>query len=188
MSYLQNFGVTLLSTLFINTFYAALTPFATHTPRADPTDSFLALSVATALFVALQYPFGALSDRFGRRPQIMVWSVAIAVLVVPLSTLVRPGLGGLLVVYCTGLGLYALFTSIAPAVMSELFPTEVRAIGIGSWYNLTVALFGGTAPLVIQALTNAGRQQVFFWYVAAGAAVCFFTVLSMRETSGTELR
>ncbi len=184
----QILGVTLLSTLCFYTFFAALTPFATRTRGADPTDNFLALSVATALFIALQYPFGWLSDRFGRRPQIMVWSVAIALLIVPLSSLVRPGLGGLLVVYCTGLGLYALFTSIAPAVMSELFPTEVRAIGIGSWYNLTVAVFGGTAPLVIQALSSAGRQQAFFYYVAAGAVVCLFTALSMRETAGTELR
>jgi MHS family alpha-ketoglutarate permease-like MFS transporter len=124
----------------------------------------------------------------GRRPQLLVCSAAIALLVVPLSTLVRPGLGGLMVLHCTGLGLYALMTSIAPAVMSEVFPTEVRAIGMGSWYNLTVATFGGTGPLVIQALSSAGRQQAFSWYVAAGAVVCFLTVLSMRETAGTELR
>src|SRR5262249_28338387 len=37
-----------------------------------------------------------------------------------------------------------------PAIMSELFPTRLRGLGIGAWYNLTVALFGGTAPLVIQ--------------------------------------
>ena len=186
-SVVQICGVTLLSTLCFYTFFVALTPYAVRR-GVTATDNFLALSVATALFVALQYPMGALSDRFGRRPQLLVWSVAIAILIVPLSSLIRPGLTGMLVVYSVGLGLYSLMTSIAPAVMSELFPTEVRGIGIGAWYNITVATFGGTAPLVITALTNAGRPHLFFWYVAVGAALCFLTALSLRETAGTALR
>ncbi|MDP9398545.1 MAG: MFS transporter [Actinomycetota bacterium] len=180
-------GVTLLSTLCFYTFFVALTPYAVRR-GVTATDNFLALSIATALFVALQYPMGALSDRFGRKPQLLVWSAAIAVLVVPLSALIRPGLTGMLVVYCTGLGLYSLMTSIAPAIMSELFPTEVRGIGIGAWYNITVATFGGTAPLVITALGNAGRPHFFFWYVTSGAVLCFLTVLSLRETARTPLR
>lgn len=177
-------GFTMLSTLCYYTFFSALTPFAVKTRGVDPVDVFLALSVATALFIALQYPMGALSDRFGRRPQLLVWSAATAVLIVPLSTLIKPGLTGLLVVFCVGLGLYTMMTSIAPAVMSELFPTELRGLGIGAWYNLTVALFGGTAPLVITLLT--GSQ--FFLYVAAGAVVAFLVILTLPETKGTELR
>ena len=149
---------------------------------------FIALSIATALFVALQYPMGLLSDRVGRKPQLLVWSAATAVLIVPLSTLIGPGLGNLLVVFCVGLGLYTAMTSIAPAIMSELFPTELRGLGIGAWYNLTVATFGGTAPLVIQALGDAGLGDVFFWYVAAGAAIAFLVILTLPETNGSVLR
>jgi len=64
-----------------------------------------------------------------------------------------------LLVFCFGLGLYAMKSSIAPAIMSELFPTRLRGLGIGAWYNLTVALFGGTAPLVIQWLSNIGHSS-----------------------------
>lgn len=177
-------GFTMLSTLCYYTFFSALTPFAVTTRKADAGDVFLALSIATVLFIALQYPMGALSDRYGRKPQLVVWSAATAVLVVPLSTLIGPGLGGLLVVFCVGLGLYTAMTSIAPAVMSELFPTELRGLGIGAWYNLTVALFGGTAPLVIKVLPGS----LFFWYVAVGAAVAFLAILTLPETKGTELR
>ncbi|WP_367131359.1 MFS transporter [Saccharothrix sp. HUAS TT1] len=177
-------GFTMLSTLCYYTFFSALTPFAVSRRGADPVDVFLALSIATALFVVLQYPMGALSDRVGRKPQLLVWSAATAVLVVPLSTLIGPGVGNLLLVFCVGLGLYTAMTSIAPAVMSELFPTELRALGIGSWYNLTVALFGGTAPLVIQALPGV----TFFVYVAVGAAIAFFVILTMPETKGETLR
>lgn len=184
----QLVGFTMLSTLCYYTFFSALTPFAVNSRGVDDDDVFLALSIATALFVALQYPMGALADRFGRRPQLLAWSAATAILIVPLSTLVRPGLAGLLVVFCVGLGLYTAMTSIAPAIMSELFPTELRGLGIGAWYNLTVAVFGGTAPLVITALSAAGASTVFFWYVAAGAAIAFLVILRLPETRGTELR
>jgi MHS family alpha-ketoglutarate permease-like MFS transporter len=183
----QLVGFTLLSTLCYYTFFSALAPFAVKTRGADDVDVFLALSVATALFVALQYPMGVLADRFGRKPQLLAWSAATAVLIVPLSTLVTPGLGNLMVVFCVGLGLYTAMTSIAPAIMSELFPTELRALGIGAWYNLTVALFGGTAPLVISALTEAGAQTAFFWYVTAGAVIAFLAILTLPETKGREL-
>ncbi|GHE12355.1 MFS transporter [Klenkia taihuensis] len=185
---LQLCAFTLLSTLSYYTFFSALTPFAINFRGADGNDVFIALSIGTALFVALCYPFGALSDRIGRKPQMLVWSGAMAVLTVPLSFLVQDNLFSLVVVFCVGLGLYAMMASLAPAVMSELFPTELRATGIGSWYNLTVALFGGTAPLVITALSDAGHPVFFFVYVAVAAAIAFGVILTLRETKGTELR
>ena len=185
---LQLIGFTVLNTLSYYTFFSALTPFAIKFRGADSNQVFIALSIGTALFVALCYPFGALSDRFGRKPQMLVWSAGLAVLVVPLSFLVRNSLFSLTVVFCVGLGLYALLASIAPAIMSELFPTELRATGIGAWYNITVATFGGTAPLVITALSNAGHPLWFFWYVSAGAVIAFIATLTLRETNGTDLR
>ncbi|SDO43735.1 MFS transporter, MHS family, alpha-ketoglutarate permease [Klenkia soli] len=185
---LQLCAFTLLSTLSYYTFFSALTPFAINFRGADGNDVFIALSIGTALFVALCYPFGALSDRVGRKPQMLVWSGATAVLVIPLSFLVQDNLFSLAVVFSVGLGLYAMMASLAPAVMSELFPTELRATGIGSWYNLTVALFGGTAPLVITALSDAGHPVFFFVYVAVAAAIAFGVILTLKETKGTELR
>ncbi|MCW2583794.1 MAG: major facilitator superfamily 1 [Klenkia sp.] len=185
---LQLCAFTLLSTLSYYTFFSALTPFAVKTRGADGNEVFIALSIGTALFVALCYPFGALSDRIGRKPQMLVWSGAMAVLIIPLSFLVQDNLFSLIVVFSVGLSLYAMMASLAPAVMSELFPTELRATGIGSWYNLTVALFGGTAPLVITALSEAGHPVFFFGYVAVAAAVAFGVILTLKETKGTELR
>ncbi|SHF69848.1 MFS transporter [Geodermatophilus nigrescens] len=187
-SVLQLCAFTLLSTLSYYTFFSALTPFAVNFRDADGNDVFIALSIGTALFIALCYPYGALSDRVGRKPVLLAWSAATAVLVVPLSYLVRDDLVSLIVVFCVGLGLYAAMASLAPAIMSELFPTELRATGIGAWYNTTVALFGGTAPLLITFLSDRGMPTVFFWYVAGAAVVAFLGILTLPETRGTELR
>ncbi|CAM4031054.1 MFS transporter [Kibdelosporangium persicum] len=184
----QLIGYTMLSTLCYYTFFSTLTPFAINAKEASADDVFLALSIGTALFIALQYPMGVLSDRHGRKPQLLIWAAATAVLIVPLSTLITPSLGNLIVVFCVGLGLYTAMTSIAPAIMSEMFPTEVRALGIGAWYNVTVATFGGTAPLVNTALTDAGLSNVFFWYVAVGAAIAFFVIRTLPETKGIDLK
>ncbi len=79
-------------------------------------------------------------------------------------------------------------SSIAPAIMSELFRPADGAWGIGAWYNLTVALFGGTAPLVIQWLSKIADSSWFFWYVSVGAAVAFVATLTLPETKGSVLR
>lgn len=188
-SVLQLFGFTLLSTLCYYTFFSALTPFAVQFRGAAGSDVFLALSIGTLVFIVLQYPMGALADRYGRKPQMLVWSAAFAVLTVPLSLLIteKPPLINLIIVFAVGLGLYAVFSSIAPAIMSEIFPTELRALGIGAWYNLTVAVFGGTAPLLISALSGAGRPDLFFWYVSGGALIAFLIILTLPETKGRVL-
>jgi MHS family alpha-ketoglutarate permease-like MFS transporter len=186
----QLIGFTLLSTLCYYVFFSALTPFAVNANGLDDGMVFSALSIATALFVVLQYPFGWTADRFGRKPQMLVWSASIALLMVPVSKLIRPdaSFGAVLLVFCFGLGLYAMLSSIAPAIMSELFPTELRGLGIGAWYNLTVATFGGTAPLVIQWLGDAGHSNWFFWYVSGGAVIAFIATLSLPETKGSVLK
>ncbi|HJX45029.1 MAG TPA: MFS transporter [Geodermatophilus sp.] len=187
-SVLQLCAFTLLSTLSYYTFFSALTPFAVNFRGADGNDVFIALSIGTSLFIALCYPYGALSDRIGRKPVLLAWAAATAVLVVPLSYLVRDSLPSLIVVFCVGLGLYAAMASLAPAIMSELFPTELRATGIGAWYNTTVAVFGGTAPLLITFLSSRDMPVVFFWYVAGAAVVAFLGILTLPETRGSDLR
>jgi MHS family alpha-ketoglutarate permease-like MFS transporter len=186
-SVLQVVGISMLSTLTFYTFFAAITPFATNSRGADPVDVFAALSLAIAIFVLLQYPAGKLSDKVGRKPVLLFASAAIALTVVPLSALIRPNVVSLFICFAVGLSLYSLITSILPAVMSELFPTELRGIGIGAWYNLTVAAFGGTAPLILTALTAAGNSTLFFWYVAGAGVLMFVIMLGLPETRGKEL-
>jgi MHS family alpha-ketoglutarate permease-like MFS transporter len=149
----QLIGLTLLSTLCYYTFFSALTPFAVKGNGLDDGMVFWALSIATALICGAAIPLGWTADHFGRKPQLLVWSGAIALLMVPVSTLIRPeaGFGSVLLVFCFGLGLYAMKSSIAPAIMSELFPTRLRA-----WASVP----GTTSPSTKAQSTWTTRWQL----------------------------
>jgi MFS transporter, MHS family, alpha-ketoglutarate permease len=67
-------------------------------------------------------------------------------------------------------------------VKAELFPTSVRALGVGLPYALTVAVFGGTAEWIALWLKQAGRETDFFWYVSACIAVSLVVYATMRDT------
>ena len=68
-------------------------------------------------------------------------------------------------------------------VKAELFPTSIRALGVGLPYALTVAVFGGTAEYVALWFKNAGHESWYFYYVTACVLVSLLVYIRMRETS-----
>ncbi len=56
-------------------------------------------------------------------------------------------------------------SSISAVVKAELFPVEIRALGVGLPYAITVSLFGGTAEMIALAFKNIGHEELFYWYV-----------------------
>ena len=56
-------------------------------------------------------------------------------------------------------------------VKAELFPTEVRALGVGLPYALTVSIFGGTAEYIALWFKDIGHGSWFYWYVTGCIAV-----------------
>jgi hypothetical protein len=74
------------------------------------------------------------------------------------------------------------YTSISGVVKAELFPTEVRALGVGFTYAVANAMFGGTAEYVALWLKSSGLEQWFAWYVAAMLGVGLAASLWMPDT------
>ncbi|MQA95355.1 MAG: hypothetical protein GEV11_12155 [Streptosporangiales bacterium] len=87
-----------------------------------------------------------------------------------------------------GLLVFAFYGAIAPTLMSEMFPTEVRAAGIGLPYALAVAVFGGTAPYVREWASGLGRRDLFAWYLAGLCLVSLLVSLTLSDRRDQALR
>ncbi|MFF9809269.1 MFS transporter [Streptomyces coeruleorubidus] len=178
-------GLTMGGTLFFYTYTTYLQKFMVNTSGiAKPTAAWINF-FALLVFVVLQPVMGLLSDRVGRRPLLIAFGVLGTVVVVPSLTLLShtsdPVYAFLLMV--VPLAVSSLYTSISAVVKAELFPTSIRALGVGLPYALTVAVFGGTAEYVALWFKNAGHENWYFYYVTACVLISLLVYIRMRETS-----
>jgi MFS transporter, MHS family, alpha-ketoglutarate permease len=177
-------GLTLGGTVAFYTFTTYMQKFLVNT-SGFPKDTATAIS-ASALFVymLLQPIVGAISDRIGRRPVLIAFGVLGTLCTIPILTALAgtrdPVIAFALVM--TGLTIVSGYTAINAVVKAELFPTHIRALGVGLPYALTVALFGGTAEYVALWLKQAGHETWFFGYVTACIAVSLVVYALMRDT------
>jgi MFS transporter, MHS family, alpha-ketoglutarate permease len=135
----------------------------------------------------MQPVVGALSDRIGRRPVLIAFGVLGTLFTVPI-------LGSLQNVQTAqqafwlilaALAIVSFYTAINAVVKAELFPVEVRALGVGLPYALTVAIFGGTAEYAALWFKQAGHESGFYWYVTACIAISLLVYLWMPDTRAT---
>jgi MHS family dicarboxylic acid transporter PcaT-like MFS transporter len=139
------------------------------------------MTVCLFIYMCMQPLFGALSDRIGRRNNMLLFGTLGALATVPiltaLKTVTSPFVaGGLIVV---ALAIVSFYTSISGIVKAELFPTEIRALGVGLAYAVANALFGGSAEYVALRLKSIGHESAFYWYVTAMLVVAFLVSLRL---------
>ncbi|WP_406481939.1 MFS transporter [Streptomyces platensis] len=180
-------GITAGGTIAYYTWTTYLPTYAQVNAGVDKGEALTVGTLSLIFFALLQPLGGLLSDRIGRKPLLLGFSLGFAVLAVPLLHLVTDSFVSLLLVQCAGMVLLTGYTSVAAAVNAEVFPARVRAAGIGFPYSLTVALFGGTAPYVGTWFKQAGHAGLFPWYVAALCLVSFLVYLTLPETARQEL-
>jgi MHS family proline/betaine transporter-like MFS transporter len=124
--------------------------------------------------------FGALSDRIGRRAMLATSAVLLLVCVLPLFMWLAatPTLGTLIVVQTACCVLVASFVGVAPAGLSELFPTGVRSTGTSLVYNAAFTIFGGFAPAILTWFTQRPGGSVFApaWYVMLAAIIALTAI------------
>jgi MHS family alpha-ketoglutarate permease-like MFS transporter len=181
-------GITVAGTIMYYTWTVYFPTYATTFKQVDRAEALTVGTIAIAFFGLIQPLGGMLSDRIGRRPLLLVFAGGFAVGVVPLLAAIRPSFWSLLLIQCFGMILLTGYTSIAAAVNAEVFPSRVRAAGIGFPYSLTVAVFGGTAPYVGTLLADLERPTWFPWYVVVLCLISFFVYLRLPETARSPLR
>jgi MHS family alpha-ketoglutarate permease-like MFS transporter len=155
--------------LIFYTFTTYMQKYLVNTAGMDAKRASLVMTCALFAFMLLQPAFGAMSDRIGRRTS-MVWFGALSVLgTVPIMYALRTvsspyvAFGLVMVAMC----IVSFYTSISGLIKAEMFPPEVRALGVGLSYALANAAFGGTAEYVALWLKSIGSEPAFYWYVTA---------------------
>ena len=139
----------------------------------------------TLVFATFLQPiYGAVSDRIGRKPLLIFFGVIGTFSTVPILMTLKEAKSPLIafLLICAAWIFVAGYTSINAIVKAELFPTNVRALGVGLPYAITVSLFGGTAPAIALAFKSAGHEQWFYYYLSAMIFLSLLIYSTMRDT------
>lgn len=180
-------GLTLGGTLVFYTFTTYAQKFLVNTAGFSKESATLISFGVMAVALLFQPLLGTISDRVGRRPVLLMFGIGATLGTVPLLRQLAQThdawtAAGLLI---AALFVVSGYTSISAVVKAELFPTEIRALGVGLPFALTVAIFGGTAEYVALYAKNQGVEEWYYWYVTGCAFLSLLVYWRMGETRGS---
>lgn len=180
-------GLTLGGTIAFYTYTTYLQKFMINTTGL-PKQTVTWINFAALFIFMLLQPFaGALSDKIGRKPLLFWFGGLGTVFTVPIFLALAQTKSAWVAFFLMLAGLIIVtgYTAINAIVKAEMFPTEIRALGVGLPYGLTVAVFGGTAEYVALYLKNVHHESVFFVYVATVIFISLLVYWRMADTKST---
>jgi metabolite-proton symporter len=178
-------GFTAGGSLIFYTFTTYMQKYLVNTAGMHAKTASSVMTFALLVYMLMQPLFGALSDKIGRRTS-MLWFGGLATLcTVPLLHALKDvsnpyAAFGLVTV---ALAIVSLYTSISGLIKAEMFPPEVRALGVGLSYAVGNAVFGGSAEFVALSLKSIGIESAFYWYVTAMCAIALVVSFRMSDSS-----
>lgn len=148
--------------------------------------SAVAELMTAVLFTFLFFPplVGWISDLIGRKRTLVISFGASALLAVPVLEALKTARDPLWTYLLCVLPLFFLsgYTALSAIIKAELYPAEVRTLGVAVPYSLAMAVFGGNAEAAALYFKEQGHESAFFWVVAAVMAAAFVVALAMRDT------
>ncbi|OLU32980.1 MFS transporter [Pseudomonas sp. PA27(2017)] len=177
-------GLTMGGTLAFYTYTTYMQKYLVNTVGMSKNDSTMISAATLFLFMLLQPLVGALSDKIGRRPILIAFGVLGTLFTYPILTTLHTvqSWWGAFFLIMAALIIVSGYTSINAVVKAELFPTEIRALGVGLPYALTVSIFGGTAEYVALWFKSVGMESGFYWYVTGCIACSLLVYITMKDT------
>ena len=143
------------------------------------------VSAGSLVFAACLQPiYGALSDKIGRKPLLIWFGLMGTVCTIPLlrSLQSAKSAGAAFVLIAAAWLIVAGYTSVNALVKAELFPTRVRATGVGLPYAITTSIFGGPAESIALWFKSIGHEVWFSYYLSSVIALALIVSIAMRDT------
>lgn len=184
----QVLGLTYGGTVIFYVWAVSAPQFAIRIKHVEPEAALWAGVGAQVVFLIVLPLWGRLSDRIGRKPVMFIAIGALVVLLFPLNAMLNTSGWSLFIAMSIAPFFMVGLSSIRPAVYAEIFPTRIGAVRLGVPYSIAVALFGGTAPYLLTFFSDKGMPSTFTWYATALGVISFFTVLTLPETKGIDLK
>ncbi|OJA87976.1 alpha-ketoglutarate permease [Burkholderia ubonensis] len=184
-AFLTVVGFTAGGSLIFYTFTTYMQKYLVNTAGMHAKTASNVMTVALLVYMLLQPVFGALSDRIGRRMSMILFGACSVIGTVPLMHALKDVQSPVaaFVLITVALAIVSFYTSISGLIKAEMFPPEVRAMGVGLSYAVANALFGGTAEYVALWFKSIGSEETFYWYVTALCAVSLIVSYRMRDPS-----
>jgi len=176
-------GYTAGGSLIFYTFTTYMQKYLVNTAHMNDRTANIVMTAVLFTYMVLQPPFGAFSDRFGRKTSMLLFSGLATLCTVPLMH----AIGGVTNPYSAyflivaALLIVSFYTSISGLVKSEMFPPEIRALSVGLSYAIANAVFGGSAEYAALWLKDVGAESDFYWYVTFMCAIAFVAALVMPD-------
>jgi MHS family alpha-ketoglutarate permease-like MFS transporter len=141
------------------------------------------MTVCLLIYMVMQPIFGALSDRIGRKTSMIAFGALATIFTVPIFSALRgvssPVMAGVLIT--CAMAIISLYTSIGGLIKAEMFPVEVRALGVGLSYAVANAIFGGSAEYVALWFKKGGTEPYFYWYVSIMCLLACIVAIRMPD-------
>ena len=177
-------GLTAGGTAAFYTFTTYMQTFVKLSVGLTEDQTTLVIFGSLVFATILQPTYGAISDKIGRKPLLIFFGVVGTLATVPILMTLKetksPFVAFLLI--CAAWIFVAGYTSINAIVKAELFPTNVRALGVGLPYAITVSLFGGTAPAIALYFKTMGHESWFYYYLSGMIFLSLLIYSTMRDT------
>ncbi|MEU6578873.1 MFS transporter [Streptomyces sp. NPDC046805] len=182
---LTAFFFTALPNIGFYTFLTYTPTFLRNEAGLSLGDAYVVNVVGMITYALLTLVVGRVSDKVGRRPILITHAVAFFISAVPIYLLMSSGSFWVAVVaQFPAMMIMACYSGPGTAGLTELFPTRLRYSGMALPYNLSSALFGGTAPFIATALIAwLGTPLAPAFWAMAAAIPTVIVYLRMRETA-----
>ncbi|TWP27472.1 MFS transporter [Apibacter muscae] len=175
-AFLTVLGYTSGGSLIFYTFSTYMQKYLVNTAGFETKTATQIMTACLFIFMIVQPIFGSISDKIGRRTCMMLFGGLGALITCPVifgltQINLNPFFAFLLI--SLALCVTSFYTSIGGIVKAEMFPPEIRALGVGLSYAIANAIFGGSAEFVALSFKDINMESGFYIYVTVMLIITF---------------